>query len=135
MRVRTTTTMTMATTTTTDQIKALGFARIAVGASLLLMPSRGGRTWIGPSAADAPVKVALRAMAIRDLAIGLGAVIAVDRDAPARGWIEAGALSDAGDLAATLLAWRQLPKFGRLVAAGMAAAGMIGGIRLAGALD
>ena len=40
-----------------------------------------------------------RAFGVRDLAIGLGAVIALDRGMPVRGWIEAGVLSDAVDTA------------------------------------
>ena len=60
--------------------------------------------WIGSDAARRPVKVLARAFGARDLAIGLGVVIALDRGTPVRGWIEAGALSDAIDTAASLLA-------------------------------
>ncbi|MGH2872295.1 MAG: hypothetical protein ACRDL5_07505 [Solirubrobacteraceae bacterium] len=40
----------------------------------------------------------------RDLMLGLGTVIALDRGAPVRGWIEASAFSDAGDFVSSLLA-------------------------------
>jgi hypothetical protein len=79
-------------------------ARIAVGAAFVLFPRLAGRMWIGPDAARRPVKVLARAFGARDLAIGLGIVIALDRGTPVRGWIEAGALSDAVDTAASLLA-------------------------------
>jgi hypothetical protein len=79
-------------------------ARIAVGAAFVLAPGLAGRMWIGSDAARRPVKVLARAFGARDLAIGLGVVIALDRGTPVRGWIEAGALSDAIDTAASLLA-------------------------------
>ena len=56
-----------------------------------------------------PVKVLARAFGVRDLAIGLGVVIALDRGTPVRGWIEAGVLSDAIDTAASLLAGSSIP--------------------------
>ena len=44
----------------------------------------------------------------RDIALGLGTVIALDRGKPVRGWLEASALSDVVDCLACLLARRQL---------------------------
>lgn len=78
--------------------------RIAVGAAFVLFPGLAGRRWIGADAARRQVKVLARAFGVRDLAIGLGVVIALDRGAPVRGWIEAGALSDVIDTCASLLA-------------------------------
>ena len=56
-----------------------------------------------------PVKVLARAFGARDLAIGLGIAISLDRGTPVRGWLEAGALSDAIDTAASLLAGSSIP--------------------------
>jgi hypothetical protein len=83
--------------------------RIAVGAAFVLFPGLAGRMWIGSDAARRPVKVLARAFGVRDLAIGLGVVIALDRGAPVRGWIEAGALSDVVDTCASLLAGGSIP--------------------------
>jgi hypothetical protein len=83
--------------------------RIAVGAAFVLFPALAGRMWIGSDAARRPVKVLARAFGARDLAIGLGVVIALDRGAPVRGWIEAGALSDVIDTCASLLAGASIP--------------------------
>jgi hypothetical protein len=83
--------------------------RIAVGAAFVLFPGIAGRMWIGSDAARRPVKVLARAFGARDLAIGLGVVIALDRGAPARGWIEAGAMSDTIDTSASLLAGDSIP--------------------------
>jgi hypothetical protein len=78
--------------------------RIAVGAAFVLFPGLAGRMWIGSDAGRRAVKVLARAFGGRDLSIGLGVVIALDRGTPVRGWIEAGALSDAIDTVATLVA-------------------------------
>jgi hypothetical protein len=83
--------------------------RIAVGAAFVLLPGLAGRMWIGSPAAERPVKVLARAFGVRDLALGLGVAIALDRGAPVRGWIEAGVLSDAIDTCASLLAGRSIP--------------------------
>ncbi len=89
-------------------------ARIAVGAAFVLFPGLAGRMWIGSDAARRPVKVLARAFGVRAHAIGLGAVIALDRGTPVRGWIEAGVLSDAVDTAASLLAGGSIPAAIRL---------------------
>ena len=47
-----------------------------------------------------------RMFGARDLALGLGVIIAIDRGAPVRGWLEASALADGGDVAAAVLARR-----------------------------
>ena len=83
--------------------------RIAVGAAFVLLPGLAGRMWIGSPAAERPVKVLARAFGVRDLALGLGVAIALDRGAPVRGWIEAGVLSDAIDTCASLLAGSTIP--------------------------
>jgi hypothetical protein len=102
-------------------------ARIAVGAAFVLFPGLAGRMWIGSDAARRSVKVLARAFGARDLAIGLGVVIALDRGTPARGWIEAGALSDTIDTCASLLAGGSIPPGIRwptiAIGAGSAAAG------------
>ena len=44
----------------------------------------------------------------RDLGVGLGLQLALDRDAPTRGWLEASAVVDGIDAAACVLARRHL---------------------------
>jgi hypothetical protein len=83
--------------------------RIAVGAAFFLAPGLAGRTWVGGDAARPSAKLLARAFGARDLALGLGVVIAIDRGAPVRGWLEASALSDAGDAVATLLGASAVP--------------------------
>lgn len=99
-------------------------SRIAVGLGLVVLPGLTGRTWIGPDASRTPVKVALRALGVRDLALGLGVSIALDRGAPVRGWLEACALSDTVDLLATVAGGDSIPQSARagvsVIAAGSA---------------
>ena len=87
--------------------------RIALGAGALLAPGLVGRTWIGRDAGRDAVKVLARAVGARDVALGLGIVIAIDRGAPVRGWLEGAALADAADFLATLLAGGALPRAAR----------------------
>ena len=82
--------------------KGLGLMRLAFGVFLFLFPRRSARGWTGERAEEGVSRLALRGMGARDIAIGTGLLIALDRGAPARGWLEAGALSDAGDAVATL---------------------------------
>jgi hypothetical protein len=75
-------------------------------------------------------KLLARSLGSRDIALGLGAILAMDRGAPSRGWLEAGGLADAGDLLATLIAFRSLPRFGRwttllVISGAVAAAGVL----------
>ena len=105
--------------------------RIAVGAAFVLFPSLAGRMWIGSDAARRPVKVLARAFGARDLAIGLGVVIALDRGTPVRGWIEAGVLSDAIDTAASLLAGGSIPAAIRWPAIALGAGSTAAGANLA----
>jgi hypothetical protein len=93
------------------RVTALSHARsrMFIGAALVLAPGWMGRAWIGEQAEHAAVKVLSRALGVRDFAIGLGAAVAIDRGAPARGWLEAAALSDAVDLLAIMLAGRAIP--------------------------
>jgi hypothetical protein len=46
-------------------------------------------------------------MGARDVALGLGMLIALENDGQVRGWLEASALADAGDAASTILSWNR----------------------------
>lgn len=72
--------------------------------------------------------LAVRMFAIRDLAMGLGGLLAARRGRAVRGWAEAGALVDAGDAATfasnpALGGWRRGAAV--LAAGGTAAVGML----------
>jgi hypothetical protein len=110
---------------------ALGVAaaRIGLGVVAAVAPTVVARPWIGEEAHGPGAKVLGRALGGRDLALGLGPVLAARRDAPIRGWVEAAALADGVDTVATLVAFRRLPRRGRWLvlatAGGAAAAGVL----------
>jgi hypothetical protein len=99
--------------------------RIALGASYGLAPGLALRAWPGRDAhADPAARFLARSTGVRDLALGIGTLFALQKDAPVRGWLEAGMLADVGDAAAVLLGFRSLPR-ARAVLALVAALGTV----------
>jgi hypothetical protein len=109
--------------------------RMLVGAAFVLAPGLAGRAWIADDARRRPVKVLARAFGARDLALGLGVAIALDRGAPVRGWAEAGVLSDAIDTCASLLAGSSIPPAVRWPCVALGAGSTAAGALLARELD
>lgn len=103
--------------------------RVALGVVALVAPDAALRPWIGATGRGPSRRVLARSLGARDIALGLGTLVAARRDAPVRGWVEAGALADAGDVLGTLVAFGHLPRAGRLLvlasAAGAVAAGAV----------
>ncbi|HUY29813.1 MAG TPA: hypothetical protein VMV02_02315 [Acidimicrobiales bacterium] len=92
----------------------LAAARVALGAVAFVAPTVPARPWVGSEEAARPgARLLARALGARDLALGLGALLAMRHEASLRGWVEAGGLADAGDTVATLVAFRSLPRRSR----------------------
>jgi hypothetical protein len=108
---------------------------MAFGAALIVAPRLAGPTWIGADAEHGGAKLLARAVGARDLVLGLGIAVALDRGAPVRGWLEGAALADGVDLAATLLAGDSIPAGKRRAVALVAATAMVTCAALARALD
>jgi hypothetical protein len=102
--------------------KTNGIGRIALGAGLMLAPGLAARAWVGDDAKSTGAKVLASALGARDVALGLGVILAMKNDAPVRGWLEGAALADAVDFGATLAAGSGIPRFSR--AAILAVAGV-----------
>jgi len=106
--------------------------RVALGLAALAWPSVPARPWVGAAADDLAARVFGRALGARDVALGLGALAALQLPAAGPGsasaWVAAGALSDALDVAASLASWRELPRVTRWLVVASA-----GGAALAGA--
>ena len=84
--------------------------RILVGLTLLARPELGTNAWIGRRNAGKPAaKVLSRALGVRDLAIGAGALRALSGGGNPRPWLVAGLLADATDVVATYAARGDLP--------------------------
>jgi hypothetical protein len=94
--------------------RAMGLTRVTLGLVALVAPGLPLGPWIGRAAARSrPARLLARALGARDLALGLGLLLALRRRAPARGWVEAGGLADLGDATITLASFRSLPSAGR----------------------
>ncbi len=97
---------------------ALAAGRVAFGLMATVRPERVARPWVGKVSGDSStVEVLGRAMGGRDAALGAGALLALAGPSQrAWPWVAAGGLADAADAAATVLAWRELPRGRWLVA-------------------
>ena len=114
---------------------AVAAGRAAIGVTALAWPAAPSRPWVGAAADDLAVRVFARALGARDLALGLGALAALlGQDGSASAWVAAGALSDTLDVASSLASWRGLPRIGRWLVAGSAAAAALTGAAAAVAL-
>lgn len=94
---------------------ATAAGRFGLGVALLLAPRALGRRWIGADADGAGARTAIRATGARDIALGLGLLLAYRRGGPVRTWLEAAAITDAADFVSTAIAFRGLPPLGRAV--------------------
>jgi hypothetical protein len=87
-----------------DVAVTLARGRVAIGVVAVLAPAFVGRVMTGRDGSAGGIALFARMVGARDLGLGLGLHIALDRGAPVRGWLEASALVDAIDAAACLLA-------------------------------
>ena len=118
-----------------DAATALARGRIAIGAAALVAPGPGGRVMFGRDGSGPGMKALVRMLGGRDLVLGLGVVIALDRGAPVRGWLEAGAVADAVDLAACVLARDEMPRSAYLNTLALAGGAALAGLWLSRRLD
>jgi hypothetical protein len=79
----------------------------------------------GPEGATGGTRLFARMVGARDLGLGLGELVALDRGAPVRGWLEASAVVDGIDAGACLVARRHLRPSVFPAAVGLAAAGAL----------
>ena len=114
---------------------AFGISRIAYAVALLVAPKKAAGPWLGADAASGGGKVAARALAVRDGALGAGVAAAAATGSSMRPWLYACVASDLVDATATWLERDSLPERAgpaTLVVAGGAAAA---GAALASAVD
>lgn len=118
-----------------DAATAIARGRIAIGAAALAAPGPGGRLMFGRDGSGPGIKTLIRMLGGRDLVLGLGVVIALDRGAPVRGWLEAGAVADTVDLVACVLARDEMPRSAYLNTLALAGGAAIAGLWLSRRLD
>jgi hypothetical protein len=103
--------------------RGMGWIRVGVGAALLAAPALFARAFATPLRTD--TATAVRAAAIRDLAVGAGTVRALaGDDDDVRRWVEAGVAIDAVDFLSMLKArgMRPLARIASMATAGGATA-------------
>ena len=115
--------------------RIFGLVRLAIGAIGVLAPQKSMRAWIGQEAKPYPTNMVVRGMAVRDAALGIGLLAALEKDGDARGWLEGMALSDLGDAIGTLGSWKDLPGFRRLGLLALEVGSAAYGMQLAAAVD
>jgi hypothetical protein len=118
-----------------DLAVSLGRGRVALGAVSVLAPGIVGRTMTGRDGFDGAMRLFLRMVGARDLGLGLGLLVALDRGAPVRGWLQASALVDGFDVAACLLARDHIRTSVFPGAVGLAATGALLSVWLSQQLD
>ena len=95
-------------------VRAVGVGRIVLAAAYLAAPGQALRLWPGRPGSTEGDEALLRMMArhtgSRDIALGVGALLAQKHDAPVRGWLEAAMLADVLDAVSILFAFRHLPR-------------------------
>jgi hypothetical protein len=114
-----------------DLAVSLAGGRVAIGVVSLLAPGLVGRTLTGRDGADGGTRLFARMVGARDLGLGLGLLVALNRGAPVRGWLEASAVVDGIDATACLLARDHIRTSVFPGALGLAAAGALLGAWLA----
>lgn len=118
-----------------DLAVGLAGGRIAIGVVSVLAPGLVGRAMMGPDADSSGTRLLLRVVGARDLALGIGVLVGLDRDATVRGWLRASAVADGFDAAGSVLARRHLRPTVFPAAASAATAGALLSGWLAGQLD
>jgi hypothetical protein len=118
-----------------DLAVSLARGRIAIGVVSLLAPGVVGRTITGRDASEGGTRLFVRMVGARDLGLGLGVLVALDRSAPVRGWLEASAVVDGLDAAACVLARHHIRTGVFPGAVGLATAGALLSAWLAWQLD
>ncbi|HYI98659.1 MAG TPA: hypothetical protein VEX36_03115 [Thermoleophilaceae bacterium] len=76
--------------------------RLAYGSGLVASPGRFAGIWIGDDAKRPATQIAVRALGVRDAALGAGIVATADDSRRLRPWLVAAAVSDLVDLVATV---------------------------------
>lgn len=117
-----------------EAARLLALARVVIGSTFMLLPRRAARAWTGEADQSVTARLAVRALGARDLALGLGAIMALEEGRSAATWLQAGVVADLSDALGALGA-RDLPASRRLLTICSAAAGVVLGWRLSRRLD
>lgn len=104
----------------------MAVGRVGFGVALLAAPDKLTERWLGRDAGRGAVRVAVRGLGARDLALGLGALSS--KDAALKPWVLGAIAADSADLVATATAGGSLPLSGRLLGSAIALGGAALGV-------
>ncbi len=96
--------------------------RVAFGVAMLAVPGRIASSWVGPRADNPSGHVIVRGFGARDVALGVGALAALQRGEGVRPWLIAATAGDLSDMVATAVGGRELPRNGLIGTAVLAGA-------------
>jgi hypothetical protein len=114
---------------------SLARCRIAIGVAAVAMPGPAVRAIAVDTKAGGIAPALTRMLGGRDIALGLGTVVALDHGAPVRGWLEGSALADTVDCVASVIAREQMTPRAFRATVGLAAASALLCVVLARRLD
>jgi hypothetical protein len=116
--------------------RSIAVGRTGVGITAIVAPTLVARPWVGAPAGSVAVKLFARTLGARDLALGIGALRALDRDDDeARPIVALGGMADAVDTLATVVAFAHLPRVLRWGALDITVSSAVLSIRAAEALE
>lgn len=118
-----------------DTARMLGWARVAIGGFLFLMPRKAARIWTGREQADFPNNMMVRGLGARDVIIGVGLATALESGRSASAWLQASAAADASDALGTLTSAGELGRLRALGLLTLEVGAAILGLSLAESLD
>ena len=116
-------------------LRLYAIGRIVFGVASLAAPAITGATLAGPGGALPDAQAFLRGMGAREVGLGLGLLAATRSNGPARRWVIAGLLADAGDIAGIAGAWRHMPPAKRWLGLGTAGAAAAAGVGVLASLQ
>jgi hypothetical protein len=109
----------------------LGLSRVVIGSAAVLAPGRAMNFWLGVDPEPKSVKAMGIAIGARDLALGVGTLVALSRDRGSAVWLQVGVLADAADALATVRAFSADLRNPRMAVAAAGACGAAVGAWLA----
>jgi hypothetical protein len=117
-----------------DAARLTAIGRVGIGAALMLVPQLATPLYVRRGDFGAGDRMFARMVGARDLGLGLGVLGALGRGPALRGWLAAGILADAADIAASVKEGEALAPTAVPLFIGTAGVGVVmGAYALAGA--
>jgi hypothetical protein len=84
-------------------------ARIAYAVGLITAPEQLARKWLGPPVVQPSTQIPLRGLAVREIGLATGGLLASLRGAPVRPWLVAQIAGDLSDVLASVWGRNGIP--------------------------